>query len=466
MSTPEVRPEPAGGPAPAGEDAPAEVVARIVDRLRAGEDRLGPVRLVVVDGPAGSGKTTLAAALGAALPAQVLHLDDLYEGWQGLEGSWERLAEWVLRPLAAGRAGRYRRYDWARGAFAEWHQVPVAPYLVVEGCGAGRQAADEFATLRIWVEADDETRLRRGLARDGEPLRPQWEEWMRTEPEHFARNRTRERADLHLDGFGRLVPSPAPARAPAAAARPAPVPAPPRSAVPARDWYDRPVLGVARDLLGALVTTRSPEGEVTVRLTEVEAYDGANDPGSHAFRGRTERNRAMFGEPGRLYVYRHLGLHHCVNIVCGPPGRAAAVLMRAGEVVSGADLARRRRLAAGVVRADRDLARGPARLAVALGLDLAAYGADVTDPAGDVVVGLPAPEPDAGNPTGVALGPPAPGGRAVGLNGRLIAAGPRVGVAGDGGRVDRYPWRFTLAGDPTVSAYRAAPPAGSRRASR
>jgi DNA-3-methyladenine glycosylase len=144
--------------------------------------------------------------------------------------------------------------------------------------------------------------------------------------------------------------------------------------VPGRDWYARPVLDVARDLLGATLTTRTSDGVVSLRLTEVEAYAGAGDPGSHAYRGRSRRNATMFGEPGRLYVYRHLGLHHCVNVVCGPEDTASAVLVRAGEVVEGADLARSRRLASGVVRADRDLARGPARLAVALGLDLSHDG--------------------------------------------------------------------------------------------
>ncbi len=109
---------------------------------------------------------------------------------------------------------------------------------------------------------------------------------------------------------------------------------------PARGWYARDVHEVARDLLGALLTRRSAEGDVTLRITEVEAYDGERDPGSHAFRGRTERNRAMFGEPGRLYVYRHLGLHHCVNVVCRPVGRASAVLLRAGEVTDGVGLTR------------------------------------------------------------------------------------------------------------------------------
>ncbi|MEV0952992.1 DNA-3-methyladenine glycosylase [Promicromonospora sp. NPDC050249] len=205
------------------------------------------------------------------------------------------------------------------------------------------------------------------------------------------------------------------------------------SSVPGRDWYLRPVLDVARDLLGATLTTRTPDGVVSLRLTEVEAYDGATDPGSHAYRGLNRRNATMFGEPGRLYVYRHLGLHHCVNVVCGPEGEASAVLVRAGEVVDGADLARSRRLASGVVRTDRDLARGPARLAVALGLDRSADGTVVTDPGGDVVLTRPLAETPA-----------------------VIRTGPRVGVSGDGGRADLFPWRFWLDAEPTVSLYRKA----------
>jgi DNA-3-methyladenine glycosylase len=220
------------------------------------------------------------------------------------------------------------------------------------------------------------------------------------------------------------------------------------SSVPGRDWYLRPVLDVARDLLGATLTTRTPDGVVSLRLTEVEAYDGATDPGSHAYRGPNRRNATMFGEPGRLYVYRHLGLHHCVNVVCGPEGEASAVLVRAGEVVDGADLARSRRLASGVVRTDRDLARGPARLAVALGLDLSADGVDVTDPDGDVVLARPLAEPSPlVEPTPLVEPVETPA---------AIRTGPRVGVSGDGGRADLFPWRFWLDAEPTVSVYRKA----------
>lgn len=201
--------------------------------------------------------------------------------------------------------------------------------------------------------------------------------------------------------------------------------------VPGRDWFARDVHDVARDLLGAFLTRRSDDGDVTLRLTEVEAYDGERDPGSHAYRGRTERNRAMFGEPGHLYVYRHLGLHHCVNVVTGPEGRASAVLLRAGEVVAGADLARARRTATGRCDTERDIARGPARLAVALDLDLRHYGAELTDAGGGLVVH-----------------------RTPAADRAPVSTGPRVGVSGAGGDGATYPWRYWLTGDPTVSAYR------------
>lgn len=203
--------------------------------------------------------------------------------------------------------------------------------------------------------------------------------------------------------------------------------------VPARVWYARPVLAVAVDLLGAYLTVRSPDGDVTIRLTEVEAYGAADDPGSHAHRGRTARNGAMFAEPGRLYVYRHLGLHHCLNVVTAPAGEASAVLLRAGEVVEGTALARRRRERVGVVESDRQIARGPARMAVALGLDVAANGADVTEPGGRILLHR--------DPDGVRPG---------------HATGPRVGVGGPGADAARFPWRFWLTGEPTVSAFRPA----------
>jgi DNA-3-methyladenine glycosylase len=178
----------------------------------------------------------------------------------------------------------------------------------------------------------------------------------------------------------------------------------------------------ARSLLGARITA----GGVTVRLTEVEAYAGTGeDPASHAHRGPTRRNRVMFGPPGTLYVYFTYGMHWCVNLVCGPEGTASAVLLRAGEVVSGVRAARTRR---GATVKDRDLARGPARLASALGIDSAAYGTSALDGTGPVRLRHPSTSIDPSD----------------------IRCGPRVGVTG----AHDLPWRFWLYGDPTVSPYR------------
>jgi DNA-3-methyladenine glycosylase len=188
-------------------------------------------------------------------------------------------------------------------------------------------------------------------------------------------------------------------------------------------WLDAPAAAVAdtaRTLLGRHLTAHG----VTVRLTEVEAYSGlGTDAASHAHRGRTPRNAVMFGPAGHLYVYRIYGLHHCVNVVCGPAGDAAAVLLRAGEVIDGHDLARVRRPAA---RIDRDLASGPGKLVQALALDASANGTSVIDGTGPLTM--------SGDP----------------VSAESVSAGPRVGVTAEHDR----PWRFWITGDPTVSTYR------------
>ena len=177
-------------------------MVQLAARVLASPARLGEVRLVVVDGPAGSGKTTVAARLAAALgDAQVVRMDDLYEGWSGLDDTvFDRLDTWVLGPLRSGRDGRYRRYDWDAGQFAEWHDVPVAAALVIEGVGAGARPVDPYAVLRVWVEAPADVRLARGVARDGEHLRAQWLQWSALEDAHFEADGTRDRADLVVDG--------------------------------------------------------------------------------------------------------------------------------------------------------------------------------------------------------------------------------------------------------------------------
>jgi uridine kinase len=177
-------------------------VRDLVERLRSEPARLGAVRLVCVDGPAGSGKTTFAGRLATALGpgAGLVHMDDLYAGWT-LTGAAARLAAGVLRPLAEGRPGAYHRYDWAARRFAaEPTRVPVPSVLVVEGCGSSPAGLDPWTTLRIWVEAPADLRLARGLARDGAEHEADWLAWQRFEAAWFAADRTRERAQLLVDG--------------------------------------------------------------------------------------------------------------------------------------------------------------------------------------------------------------------------------------------------------------------------
>ena len=193
-------------------------------------------------------------------------------------------------------------------------------------------------------------------------------------------------------------------------------------------FFTRDVLDVARDLLGCRVT----HGGVTVRLTEVEAYAGEVDPGSHAFRGRSPRTEVMFGPAGRLYVYFTYGMHFCANVVTGAEGEASAVLLRAGEVVGGHEVAAARRPG---VR-ERDWARGPARLATTLALGRPENGLSLVGPGSAARV----------------VPPPAR------VGAERVRTGPRVGVSGAGGDGTAYPWRFWLDGEPTVSAYRPGRP--------
>ncbi|WP_248961596.1 AAA family ATPase [Sphaerisporangium perillae] len=155
--------------------------------------------VIVVDGPSGSGKTTLGRALAAELDATLVHMDDLYPGWDGLRGGAERLVEWILRPLAGDRPARWRRYDWTLAAYAEWHEVPRTRPLVVEGAGAGAAAAGPYISLLIWMEAPLAVRRARALERDGDTYRPHWERWARQEGAYFAADRVRDRADLVID---------------------------------------------------------------------------------------------------------------------------------------------------------------------------------------------------------------------------------------------------------------------------
>lgn len=168
--------------------------------------RCGATRLVCVDGPSGAGKTLFAAQLAVALgDPPLLHMDDLYPGWDGLAAGVALLRSDVVGPLAAGQSARYRRWDWARGEYGEYCVLGTPPLLVVEGVGAGAVAAwpagavgrgAPAASLLVWLDASDEVRHRRAMARDGAAYAPHWARWAAQERAHFAVARTRDRADV------------------------------------------------------------------------------------------------------------------------------------------------------------------------------------------------------------------------------------------------------------------------------
>lgn len=205
----------------------------------------------------------------------------------------------------------------------------------------------------------------------------------------------------------------------------------PKGEVLGPDFFARNTVEVARDLLGKVLVRELEDETLFGRLVEVEAYLGPDDQAAHSYRGhRSPRNDVMFGEAGHAYVYFTYGMHFCMNLVTGQEGRSSAVLLRAGEVVEGLELARKRRTTA---RRDTELASGPARLTLALGVDRTLNGADACGPDGI--------------PFALLTGSPAEPAR--------IRTGPRTGVAGAGAAT---PWRFWIDGDPTVSPYRAHVP--------
>ncbi|MGH3335065.1 MAG: 4-amino-4-deoxy-L-arabinose transferase, partial [Nocardioides sp.] len=169
---------------------------------RARPATLGRGRLMSIDGPAGAGKTTLADQVAALAPgARVVHMDDLYEGWDGLPQVGRQMAG-LLRPLADRLPGSYRRYDWHVGAFAETVTVEPTDLLVLEGVGSGCRMHDDLIGVLVWVDAPYDLRMRRGIDRDGEDFAPHWQAWAEAEQVVFAHHRTRQRADLVIDGSG------------------------------------------------------------------------------------------------------------------------------------------------------------------------------------------------------------------------------------------------------------------------
>jgi DNA-3-methyladenine glycosylase len=204
-----------------------------------------------------------------------------------------------------------------------------------------------------------------------------------------------------------------------------------------REFFARHSLQVAPELLGCVLEHQTAAGLVAVELTEVEAYEGNTDPASHAYRGKTARNAVMFGPPGHAYVYFTYGMYFCVNLVClGDEGSASAVLLRAGRVIEGEELARARRTRGAATVSFRDLARGPARLCLALDIDRSQDGTDVC--VADSPLRMRWPEASTTD-------------RSAPIK---VVSGPRVGIS----RAADRPWRFWIEGEPTVSVYRPAAP--------
>ena len=171
----------------------AELTARIAEL----PPLAGQTRVIAVDGPAGSGKTTLAAQLGERLDdSLVLNTDQLYPGWDGLEDGAQRLVDDVLLPLSAGLAAAVRPWDWSSGSEGEPRELPACATLIVDGAGCGSRAAAEFVSMIIWLDAEPELRQQRALERDGEMFAPHWESWAEQERALFEREQTRQRADL------------------------------------------------------------------------------------------------------------------------------------------------------------------------------------------------------------------------------------------------------------------------------
>jgi DNA-3-methyladenine glycosylase len=254
-----------------------------------------------------------------------------------------------------------------------------------------------------------------------------------------------------------------------------------------RDFLDRPATEVAPQLLGCVLEHETAAGLVAVELTEVEAYAGQADPASHAYRGMTRRNAVMFGPPGHAYVYFTYGMHFCVNVVCLGEGGPSAVLLRAGAVIEGENLARTRRSNRRSARARnqetspqapprqapprqapprqapprqapprqaplawRDLARGPARLCQALDIDRSLDGTDVCVASSPLRLRPARLAANAGGHITARSGTGLAQGNDPAETPRTIARGPRVGVS----MAAEVPWRFWFAGDPTVSEYR------------
>jgi uridine kinase len=182
-------------------------VAHLVSRVSAAEPRLGSTRLVLIDGPAGAGKTKLADRIADVLrvrsgaPVPVVHGDDIYEGWTGLGTMWPILGTQILEPLSRGEGAVFLRWDWARGERGDEVRIEAGlPVLVIEGVGVAQRLARPYASLVVYVDAPRDVRLARGVARDGEAMRTEWERWQTAEATFLDAEATRDAADVLIDG--------------------------------------------------------------------------------------------------------------------------------------------------------------------------------------------------------------------------------------------------------------------------
>ena len=182
---------------PVVDDTPVDedAVARIVAAAHHATAR-GATKVITIDGPSGSGKTTLAEAVAHDLGCPVVHMDDLYPGWDGLAESVDLVTDQVLEPLSRGEHTAYRVWGWTRGDWGRTARLPATDVLVLEGCGSSVGRAGEYAAVRVWVDADEQVRHQRGLERDGEIFAPHWDRWSAQERALFGPDRTAERADL------------------------------------------------------------------------------------------------------------------------------------------------------------------------------------------------------------------------------------------------------------------------------
>jgi uridine kinase len=174
-----------------------ETIAVALLTVHTARPRCGTTKVVAIDGPSGAGKTDFAAALAERLPgAHILHMEDLYPGWDGLEQAVAELHDHVLAPLARGMPAAYRSWDWGHDRYGQWQNLPATDLLLVEGVGSGAGPGRQLESALIWLEADPEVRFRRGIERDGESYLSHWQGWAAREEALFALDGTRSRADL------------------------------------------------------------------------------------------------------------------------------------------------------------------------------------------------------------------------------------------------------------------------------